>query len=176
MAYSNSAKVKDLENDVMICEKITTMASNDTKTSEKMMLLGVDHDLVTITKELKEAQQEMMTNMKKCSRALFALGAIHAFWGGTMFLILETPMNHAIATEVCMSNVVILGLAYQINQAIKPIALYTKFEEHRLQGILFLSRQVSRMVGAFFHRGSGIGFVLSLTLTAHSLSCLRFFY
>ena len=176
MAYSKSAKVKDLENDVMICEEITTMASDDTKISKKTMLLGVDHDILGITKELKEAQQEMMTNMKKCSRALFALGSIHAFWGGAMFFVLETPMNHAIATEICMSSVVVLGLAYQIKQTIKPIALYTKFEEHRLQGILFLSRQVSRMVGAFFHRGSGIGFVLSLTLTAHSLSCLRFLY
>jgi hypothetical protein len=171
--------VKDLEAEAVIHEQAASIPSEDMQSNpecKETKLLGADHDISAVTKELKAAQQELMTNMKKCSKALFMVGCIHGLWGGAMFYVLETPIDHAVITEICMSTIIILGLGYQINQAIKPVGLYSGFEEHRLPGILFLSRQVSRMVGAFFHRGSGIGFVLSLTLTAHSLSCLRFFF
>lgn len=140
----------------------------------EMMGFLVDGDLSEAAMELRQAQQEMLVNMRRCSRALFAVGGVHLTWGGMMFFALEPPLNHAVLAEVCMSSLIICGLAYQLRQTVKPIEFFTNQEEHRKMRIIFLSRQVTRMLGAFFHRGRGIALVVSLTLMAHSLSCVRF--
>ncbi|MCO5552916.1 hypothetical protein L7F22_006435 [Adiantum nelumboides] len=112
----------------------------------------------------------------QCSYVLFAVGAVHAVWGSAMFLSLQEPLNHAVMTEVCMSALVLGALAYQARQAVKPIQLFANIKEDGYDGTVFLSRQVTRLVGAFFHRGHGIAFVLLLPLGANALSCIRFLF
>lgn len=179
MAYSSSAKVGDQTNvGTSTNQKYETMQPESMEDSQREEMVGliVDGDISAVANELRKAQQEMIVCMRKCSRALFAVGAVHLMWGGMMFCVLDSPLNHAVMTEVCMSTLVVFGLAYQLKQTLKPVEFFTKLEEHRRLRIIFLSRQVSRMLGAFFYRGYGIGFVLSLTLTAHLLSCMKFFF
>ncbi|KAH7442517.1 hypothetical protein KP509_03G092200 [Ceratopteris richardii] len=133
-----------------------------------------DTDQVPVLKELVEEREKMTLHMRRCSYALFAVGATQLAWGGFMFFALETPLNHAVLTEICMSALVICGLAYQLKQAVKPVQLFTDMDDFQKTKSIFLSRQITRMLGAFFHRGYGIAFVLSFTLGAHALTCIRF--
>lgn len=179
IAYSSSAKVGDQTDEgTSTNQKYETMQPESMEDSQREEMVGliVDGDISAVANELRQAQQEMIVCMRKCSRALFAVGTVHLMWGGMMFCVLDSPLNHAVMTEVCMSTLVVFGLAYQLKQTLKPVEFFTKLEEHRRLRVIFLSRQVSRMLGAFFYRGYGIGFVLSLTLTAHLLSCMKFFF
>ncbi|MCO5556574.1 hypothetical protein L7F22_010124 [Adiantum nelumboides] len=135
-----------------------------------------DANALSVARELRQARQDMIVNMRRCSYVLFAVGAVHAVWGSAMFLSLQETLNHAVMTEVCMSSLVLGALAYQLRQAVKPIQLFANLKEDGYEGTVFLSRQVTRLVAAFFHRGHGIAFVLSLPLGAHALSCIRFLF
>lgn len=185
--HTNEGKEETNRNDASVVKRIsseveeqTDKGKEETKQEDvfmqmlEMMGFHLDGDISAVANELRQAQQEMLVQMRRCSRALFAVGAVHLTWGSIMFCALESPLDHAVLTEVCMSSLVICGLAYQLKQTMKPIKFFINREEHHKMKIIFVSRQVTRMLGTFFHRGYGIAFVLSLTLTAHSLSCIRF--
>lgn len=136
----------------------------------------VERDMSPVADELRKAYLEMREAIQKFTKALLAVGAVHLMWGGMMFRVMDSPLSHALLTQVSVSAFIMFGLAYYSKQTLKPIEFLMKLEERSRLRIITLSLQVTKTIGSFFQRGYGVGLVLLFGLTAHLLACLKFFF
>ncbi|KAI5056331.1 hypothetical protein GOP47_0028149 [Adiantum capillus-veneris] len=179
-AYSNAAKT-DEEGSEPSAETKAERSSSSTKTLEDFQheeIVGptVERDMSPVADELRQAHVEMREAIRKFSKGILWVGAIHLVWGGMMFRAMDSPFSHALMTQVCASALVLFSLAYYSKQALKHIEFFTRLEERSRLQILTLSLQATKTLSSFFQRSYGVGLVLLVALIANLVGCLKFLF